>query len=215
MPGPSRPVIAVPWPAQPPPLFKVRRSRSSGGPRTQQIQWLRPWVTRGHTARPPRASSHPDGETPRFGRLGGDQVNPAAATLLLVRRFLVLVLLAFLPLQFSWAAVAPYCGHETQTGVEHFGHHHHQHHDGASNAAATIGDPVATWDANPDAGHGKAPGAMDLDCGQCHGTCSVLLDLPSALPGAPSTEPPSATLVEADGACALTRPERPQWRLLA
>jgi hypothetical protein len=124
-------------------------------------------------------------------------------------------LLAFLPLQFSWAAVAPYCGHETQTGVEHFGHHDHQHHDGASNAAATIGDPVATSDANPDAGHGKAPGAMDLDCGQCHGTCSVLLDLPSALPDAPSTEPPSATLVEVDGACALTRPERPQWRLLA
>jgi hypothetical protein len=124
-----------------------------------------------------------------------------------VRRILAIILLALLPLQFSWAAVASYCGHETQAGVEHFGHHDHQHHADASDFAGT--------DANSDAGDGKAPGAMDLDCGHCHGTCSMMLNLPSALPGALSTAPPSATLDESGGAHAPTRPERPQWLPLA
>jgi hypothetical protein len=70
-------------------------------------------------------------------------------------------------------------------------------------------------DATADATGDKAPGAMDLDCGHCHGYCSVMLTLPSALPGALSTAHPSATLDEAGGAHAPTRPERPQWLPLA
>jgi hypothetical protein len=132
-----------------------------------------------------------------------------------VRRIFVILLLALLPLQFSWAAVASYCGHETQAGVEHFGHHDHQHHDGVNGAVGLNADPVTTSDANRDAGDGKAPGAMDLDCGHCHGTCSMMLNLPAALPGAPSTAHPSATLDESGGAHAPTRPERPQWLPLA
>jgi hypothetical protein len=128
-----------------------------------------------------------------------------------VHRILAIVLLALLPLQFSWAAVASYCGHEEQAGATHFGHHEHQHHaDNGGNA-----EPVADLDGTADATGDKAPGAMDLDCGHCHGYCSVMLTLPSALPGALSTAHPSATLDEAGGAHAPTRPERPQWLPLA
>ena len=128
-----------------------------------------------------------------------------------MRRILAIVLLALLPLQFSWAAVASYCGHEEQAGATHFGHHEHQHH------ADTVGnaEPVADLDTTADVSGDKVPGAMDLDCGHCHGYCSVMLTLPSALPGALSTAHPSANLDEAGGAHAPTRPERPQWLPLA
>jgi hypothetical protein len=123
-----------------------------------------------------------------------------------VHRFLAIVLLAMLPLQFSWAAVASYCQHETR-GAGHFGHHEHEHHaDAGPNA-----EPVADTDTQGD----KAPGAMDLDCGHCHGYCSVMLTLTSGVPGALSTAHPSATHDEAGGAHAPTRPERPQWLRLA
>jgi hypothetical protein len=128
-----------------------------------------------------------------------------------VRRFLAIVLLALLPLQVSWAAVATYCGHDEPAGAAHFGHHEHQHHADASGNAEPVADLGATTDVQGD----KAPGAMDLDCGHCHGTFSAMLTLPSALPGVLSTAPPSVTLDEAGGAHAPTRPERPQWLPLA
>ncbi len=132
-----------------------------------------------------------------------------------MRRFLAIVMLALLPLQFSWAAVASYCGHETQAGVAHFGHHDHQHHADASDGAGLDTDPATTSDVTSDAVDGKAPGAMDLDCGNCHGTCSMMVNLPPALPGALSTAPLRATLDESGGTHAPTRPERPQWLPLA
>ena len=128
-----------------------------------------------------------------------------------MRRILAIILLALLPFQFTWAAVASYCGHETQAAVEHFGHHQHKHH-------ADVGDnaePDAELAASADVQGDKAPGAMDLDCGHCHGTCSAMLTLPAALPGFLSTAHPSAILEEAEGAYAPTRPERPQWLPLA
>jgi len=123
-----------------------------------------------------------------------------------VRRFLAIVLLAMLPLQFSWAAVASYCEHEPQ-GSGHFGHHEHQQHADACADAGLVADEDAQGD--------KAPGAMDLDCGHCHGQCSVVLTLPARLPGSPSTAPPSAATDDAGGAYAPARPERPQWLPLA
>jgi len=126
---------------------------------------------------------------------------------LLVRRFLAIVLLALLPLQFSWAAVATYCGHETEAAADHLGHHEHQHHADADTHAVLAADADADGD--------KTPSAMDLDCGHCHGFCGVMLTLPTAIPGAPGAPPPSATVDENGAAHAPTRPERPQWRPLA
>ena len=124
-----------------------------------------------------------------------------------VRQILAICLLALLPLQFSWAAVASYCGLEGLAGATHFGHHEHQHH------AHTGGN--ADLDATADVKGDKLPGAMDLDCGHCHGTCSAMVTLPMGLPGALSTALPSVTLDETGGAHAPTRPERPQWLPLA
>lgn len=128
-----------------------------------------------------------------------------------MRRIFAIVLLALLPLQFSWAAVATYCGHEEQAGATHFGHHEHEHHADSSGNA----EPLADLDATADAAGDKAPGAMDLDCGHCHGTCSVMPALNPGVPDALSTAHPRATLDETGGAHAPTRPERPQWRPLA
>jgi hypothetical protein len=128
-----------------------------------------------------------------------------------VRRFLAIVLLALLPLQFSWAAVATYCGHETEAAAGHLGHHDHQHHAGADTHAGLAADADVVTDAVGD----KAPSAMDLDCGHCHGFCGVMLTLLAAISGAPGAAPPSATVDENGAAHAPTRPERPQWLPLA
>ena len=128
-----------------------------------------------------------------------------------MRRLITIVLLVLLPLQFSWAAVATYCGHEEPASAAHFGHHEHQHHANVGEHA----EPVADLDTTADAKGDKAPGALDLDCDHCHVYCSVMLTLPSGLPGALSSTPPSATLDDAGGAHAPTRPERPQWLPLA
>jgi hypothetical protein len=119
-----------------------------------------------------------------------------------MRRFLAVILLAMLPLQFSWAAVATYCAHESR-GDGHFGHHEHRHHADAGSDAGL--------DAEADAAGDKAPGALDLDCGQCHGQCSVMPTLSATVPGALATEPSRAFTDKAGGAPVPTRPERPQW----
>lgn len=128
-----------------------------------------------------------------------------------MRRILAILLLAVLPFQFSWAAVASYCEHETQVGAWHFGHHDHQHGTAASDA----GGLDSSFGVNLDVGNSKAPAAMDVDCGQCHGISSMMLSLPSTVLGSLSTAPPTATLDESGGAYAPTRPERPQWLPLA
>lgn len=128
-----------------------------------------------------------------------------------MRRVLAIVLLALLPLQFSWAAVASYCGHETEGAAMHLGHHEHPYHADADALAELTADASA----GTDAGGEKAPGAMDPDCGHCHGYCGAMLTLPAALPGGPGTVPPSATVDDAGAAHAPTRPERPQWLPLA
>ena len=124
-----------------------------------------------------------------------------------------------LPLQFSWAAVATYCGHESQAGTGHFGHHDHEHHADAGSNAGPAADPGADLTSSPDEAGGangdEAPSAMDLDCGHCHGTCSAMPTLAMGLQGALSTALPCVTLDEAGGAHAPTRPERPQWLPLA
>jgi hypothetical protein len=123
-----------------------------------------------------------------------------------LRRILAIVLLAMLPFQFSWAAVASYCEHEAQD-AGHFGHHQHEHRADADPSA----EAVAATDPQAD----KAPGAVDLDCGHCHGQCSVMPTLTAKLSGTLSTAPPNASTNEAGGAHAPSRPERPQWLRLA
>jgi len=120
-----------------------------------------------------------------------------------MRHWLAIFILALLPLQFSWAAVAVYCGHEAGQHAEHLGHHEHQHPD----------QTKADQDSAP-ADH-KAPASFDFDCGHCHGTCASMPapvgDIsPLALASHPVT--PGEGIVRT---LAQSPPERPQWLPLA
>ena len=117
-----------------------------------------------------------------------------------MRKWLAIVLLVFLPLQFSWAAVASYCQHETGAAAKHFGHHAHQHK--AADGQDASPDPAKTLGGDP-------------DCASCHAGCFSVLsgDVKLASPVSPSLDtgyPP-----EHLAAPPPERLERPQWRALA
>lgn len=123
-----------------------------------------------------------------------------------MRRWLAVLLLVLLPFQFSWAAVASYCGHETGAAASHVGHHDHAGHGHAAK------DADASAKGKTD---GSAAGVSGLDCGHCHGHCAGLVlgiaaYAPPALAHAPSGLHASR---RAEPMQAL--PERPQWAALA
>ncbi len=116
-----------------------------------------------------------------------------------MRRWLLLLLLTLLPIQWTWAEAAGYCAHEPAAAMQHFGHHAHQH-------AEASGDDDASASSLAD---------IDQDCGACHAGCaialigralpaapSVMAAHPSQAPGTPLTPPPSL-------------PDRPNWPRLA
>ena len=91
-----------------------------------------------------------------------------AATLRSVRRLVFILLLAILPIQFSWAVASSYCQHEAGSASEHFGHHQHKHR-------------AAADDASKDQKAGVLAGADD-DCDFCHlGGAQTMADLPSSI----------------------------------
>lgn len=90
-----------------------------------------------------------------------------------MRRWLLILFIALLPLQFTWAAVASYCLHEeAPAGAQHFGHHEHEHDDavtGTEEAAAK-----------------SSVLQVDGDCAYCHLGCAqpiatTRFDVPHAL----------------------------------
>ena len=114
-----------------------------------------------------------------------------------MRRWLSILLLVFLPFQFSWAAVGNYCQHESGTQAQHFGHHEHTHKKSAIDAG--------------EASKVKAAGALDV--ADCHFHCQCAIDLPAAplmsmcLGIQPVTDWETANA----SAPPMFRPERPQW----
>ncbi|TAH43413.1 MAG: hypothetical protein EYC67_14780 [Betaproteobacteria bacterium] len=118
-------------------------------------------------------------------------------------RWLAIVLLALLPLQFSWAAVAAYCGHEAGEQAQHLGHHEHQHVGHASSDEGSV--PA-------DQG---APAGFNFDCGHCHGNfagMAVLADDIAPLTLASHRVAPVGSTVRS---IPQSPPERPQWLPLA
>jgi len=90
-------------------------------------------------------------------------------------RALLLALLLILPLQFSWAATARYCGHESaqaQPEGQHPGHHSHQHRTVQGKATQ-----VSSWALT----RTTASQLPDADCGFCHASVA-----PYALTQSPS-----------------------------
>jgi hypothetical protein len=75
-----------------------------------------------------------------------------------MKRYVLIFLLMLLPFQFSWAAVASYCQHESNPAAEHVGHH----------AAA---DNKLDQDSDKN-GDSKLNTGSDADCSFCHFSCS-------------------------------------------
>ncbi len=122
-----------------------------------------------------------------------------------MRRWFAILMLALLPLQFSWAAVAAYCGHEFGEAAQHLGHHEHDHeHTGVSGA-----DEAS---APSDQG---TPAGFDLDCGHCHGTCASMPATSSDMASLTLATHPITPVEGAVRTLPQSPPERPQWLPLA
>ena len=114
-----------------------------------------------------------------------------------MHRWLSILLLVFMPFQFSWAAMATYCEHESGVRARHFGHHEHRHQQpaGESSEASKV----------------KLSGVLDV--ADCHFHCQCAVDLPVSvvMPIAVGSQPLTDwTAVDAI-APVPSRPERPQW----
>lgn len=117
-----------------------------------------------------------------------------------MRRLVLICMMLLLPVQWTWAAAAVYCAHESSpAAARHFGHHEHVHK--ASGATHSK--------------HGQAnqAGALDLDCEYCHLAGSQWLPSQHALVSigvrtAPAVEDPPRV-----GSHISAGPERPDRAL--
>ncbi|HEU4776403.1 MAG TPA: cobalt-zinc-cadmium resistance protein [Telluria sp.] len=74
-----------------------------------------------------------------------------------MKRLILIILLALVPLQFAWAAAGAYCLHEEGTSSLHFGHHAHTHQ------------------AKSDSSDSKTKvNKAHLDCSSCHAPANVI-----------------------------------------
>lgn len=124
-----------------------------------------------------------------------------------MRRWFFVFLLVLMPLQFSWAALAAYCEHESGAQAQHLGHHEHEHEKKHQHPQ----HPEPVNDAPDDATKAK-PSAV-LDVHDCHSHCQCMADLPlsSTTPWAPSPGNATDWTGLRELAHVLSPPERPQW----
>lgn len=89
-----------------------------------------------------------------------------------MRRFVLILLLTVMPLQWSWAAIASICQHEASQTEQHLGHHVHEH-AGADEwpAQGAMADKAA--DPSSDEGPLKAKTSVDADC-HGHGLSALM-----------------------------------------
>jgi hypothetical protein len=112
---------------------------------------------------------------------------------------LLFLLLVLLPLQWTAAAVASYCQHETGLAAKHTGHHDHKHESSSETGGQTP----------------KSSGAIDDDCAICHLSCGGL----TASEHSFTFGSPQGSRLVFDPlifpSVIPARPERPNWWLLA
>ena len=128
-----------------------------------------------------------------------------------MRRLLLIFLLVFTPLQSIWAAASPYCGHEVAPQAAHFGHHVHDH-EGDSAA-----EDSAQTQATETSGHQALASftTADMDCHACHGAGSGLIWTSGVHALAVDASRPAHQVLQAWVRPPLSRPERPNWSILA
>jgi hypothetical protein len=117
-----------------------------------------------------------------------------------MKRYLAIFLLVLLPLQFSWAAIASYCQHETVETVEHPGHHSHvnasdDHQETHKNSSQSAG--------------------MDHDCATCHMGCTAALTSDMSPTTVATSNNHPLHLQAFPSTLSSERPERPKWPVLA
>jgi len=125
-----------------------------------------------------------------------------------MRRLLLAFLLLFMPLQSIWAAASPYCGHEAAPQASHFGHHVHEHQADEQAAPSQASQ-------TPDHRGLATSGTADMDCHACHGAGSGMALSASAQAIVVSVGRPASQVAPAWVHPPLSRPERPNWSVLA
>jgi len=119
-----------------------------------------------------------------------------------MRRWLLVLLLFALPLQWSWAAAAPYCGHEAAAApAAHPGHHAHEHAGDGNVAQKT-----------PASANDQPSGADDADCIACHGGTLQGTVTTSSEPMQRAGQRYPASPEPAFAERHLQEIERPKWR---
>ncbi len=123
-----------------------------------------------------------------------------------MRRLFILLFAIVLPLQFTWASAAAYCGHEAEAAAAasggHFGHHAHEHKREGKGDGETKSKAGA-----------KLP---DADCAVCHfaGSSGFLPD--AAQPSGCDFAMLRYRSPTVDyGSVPAPTPDRPQWPRLA
>jgi soluble P-type ATPase len=137
-------------------------------------------------------------------RCGGLPAKTFADTIPPMRRWLSILLLVFLPFQFSWAAVAGYCQHETGAAITH-----------STSAIMTTSIRLrdADQDGTPDAK--TLGGGIDGDCVACHASCAAAIFSMASLPASSSASFVIPWLPGNLTTPPLAHPERPNWSVLA
>ena len=112
-----------------------------------------------------------------------------------MRRFLIILVLAWLPIQTSWAALSVYCGHETAVAAKaHTGHHEHQHEDARADSGSA----------------GADAGGAHSDCAVCHAAASITAQGAAGWDGGANGAAPTPGAINAP-APPPGQPERPKW----
>lgn len=114
-------------------------------------------------------------------------------------RWVIVFMLALLPLQFSWAAAASYCLHErAPSKVQHLGHHEHQHQVDDARA-----QPTKAGDSGMD--------IPDADCCLCHGLGIAVTYRAVAKPPVERSHRLVASTPAPSPGVHPSPPDRPQW----
>jgi hypothetical protein len=125
-----------------------------------------------------------------------------------MRRWLTLILLFVLPVQFAWSAAAAHCQHEQAPATTHIGHHVHVHNADGDTASKLTAKKL------DDSSSGKAGKLVgDNDCGYCQLSMAKSMIPVIKQPALEVTPliinaPPQA--FQSRGS---DRIERPQWQL--
>ncbi|MBV1775388.1 hypothetical protein KSF73_06630 [Burkholderiaceae bacterium DAT-1] len=114
-----------------------------------------------------------------------------------MRKWTLIFLLIFMPLQLTWAAASRYCQHESGASALHFGHHADPHALGQLSAQQL-----------------NVTDVIDGDCAACHVMAVVIHELvPQSLPDMMCPgEFPVYTMYQAPPPCDAI--DRPNWPVL-